>query len=58
MMKFETFQAGVEQQRYKYKSFEPIPVNQQWIWEDPMINTLLESATRALGELNAFSSRA
>lgn len=54
-MKFETFQAGVWQQRYQYKSFEPVPVNHEWIWEDPTINTLLEAANRALGELNAFS---
>ena len=26
-----------------------------WTWEDPTINTLLKQATRALGELNAFS---
>lgn len=54
-MKFEKFKAGVWRQRYEYKSFEPIPVNQEWIWEDPTINTLLEQANRALGELNAFS---
>jgi len=54
-MKFETFQAGVWQPRYQYKSFEPVPVDREWIWEDPTINTLLESANRALGELNAFS---
>jgi Fic family protein len=30
-------------------------VNHEWIWEDPSINSLLEQATRALGELNAFS---
>ncbi|MEY4593083.1 MAG: hypothetical protein RIR18_1978 [Pseudomonadota bacterium] len=54
-MKFETFKAGRWQQRYQYKSFEPVPVNHEWIWEDPTINTLLEQATRALGELNAFS---
>jgi len=54
-MKFETFQAGVWQPRYQYKSFEPVPVDHEWIWEDPTINTLLESANRALGELNAFS---
>ena len=41
-MKFETFQAGVWQQRYQYKSFEPVPVNHAWIWEDPTINALLE----------------
>lgn len=54
-MKFETFKAGVWQTRYQYKSFEPVPVNHVWIWEDSIINTLLESANRALGELNAFS---
>lgn len=54
-MKFETFKAGVWRQRYQYKSFEPVPVNHEWIWEDAVINTLLEAANRALGELNAFS---
>lgn len=54
-MKFESFEAGVWRQRYQYKSFEPVPVNHDWLWEDPVINTLLESANRALGELNAFS---
>lgn len=54
-MKFETFKAGRWQARYQYKSFEPVPVNLAWTWEDPTINALLEQATRALGELNAFS---
>jgi Fic family protein len=54
-MKMETFRAGVRRQRYQYKSFEPVPVNQEWVWEDAAINTLLETANRALGELNAFS---
>ncbi len=54
-MKFETFKAGVWRQRYQYKSFEPVPVNHEWVWEDAVINTLLEAANRALGELNAFS---
>ncbi len=54
-MKFETFKAGAWRQRYQYKSFEPIPVNHEWVWEDATINTLLEAANRALGELNAFS---
>ena len=54
-MKLETFRAGIWRQRYQYKSFEPVPINQQWFWEDPTINTLLGAANRALGELNAFS---
>ena len=54
-MKFETFQAGERRQRYQYQSFEPVRVNHAWTWEDGSISTLLEEATRALGELNAFS---
>lgn len=54
-MKFETFKAGTWQPRYQYKSFEPVPVDHEWLWQDPTINALLESANRALGELNAFS---
>lgn len=54
-LKFETFRAGKWQSRYRYKSFEPVPVNVEWTWEDAAINTLLEEANRALGELNAFS---
>ncbi len=54
-MKFETFKAGVWKARYQYKSFEPVPVNHEWSWEDAGINMLLEQANRALGELNAFS---
>jgi Fic family protein len=38
-----------------YQSFVPTPVNHGWMWDDPRIGTLLEQATQALGELNAFS---
>lgn len=54
-MKFETFKAGAWTPRYQYRSFEPVLVDHAWIWEDATINALLESANRALGELNAFS---
>lgn len=54
-MKFENFKAGRWQQRFQYKSFEPNPVDHDWTWEDPGVNVLLESANRAMGELNAFS---
>lgn len=53
--KIETFVSGRWQNRYQYKSFEPTKVNTGWIWEDPQINTQLEKAMKALGELNAFS---
>lgn len=54
-MKLEKFSAGTWHKRLQYKSFEPVPVNHEWTWEDAKINTLLEKANRALGELNAFS---
>ncbi len=54
-MKLESFKAGRWMPRYQYKSFEPVPVNHDWTWEDARVHVLLEQANRALGELNAFS---
>jgi len=52
---FKKFLAGSWKQQYQYKSYCPALVNQEWSWEDPRINVLLENATRALGELNAYT---
>lgn len=54
-MKFEEFTSGSYKQQYQYKSFQPAGINHGWSWNDPRINVLLEKATRALGELNAFT---
>jgi len=54
-MNFKDFKAGRWVQQYEYQSFSPAPVNHAWSWEDPRINTLLEQAIQAIGELNAFS---
>jgi len=54
-MKIEDFKAGSYQQQYKYKSFIPNKVNQEWVWTDPKINSLLSEANLSLGNLNAFS---
>lgn len=54
-MKFEEFKSGVYRNQYQYKSFLPSNINLEWTWDDPRINVLLENATKALGELNAFS---
>lgn len=54
-MEFERFKAGHWRQRLQYKSFEPTPINQEWTWKDPVIHTLLASASHALGQLDAFS---
>lgn len=55
-LRFEEFVSGSEKRRYQYRSFSPIPVNRQWSWEDPAINTMLEKATRSLAGLDAFSN--
>lgn len=54
-MNFSKFKSGVWLKQYNYKSFKPVEINQTWLWDDPKINTMLEEATRQLGELNAFS---
>src|SRR5437762_1346425 len=54
-MNLKNFKAGVFKKQFEYKSFTPSLINHAWVWDDPKINTLLEHATRALGELNAFS---
>lgn len=54
-IKFEEFNSGQRVQQYQYKSFDPTRVNREWLWEDPLVNTLLEKASRALAELDAFT---
>jgi Fic family protein len=54
-MNIKDFKAGTFRQEYQYKSFLPETINHTFTWDDPQINTMLENATRALGELNAFT---
>jgi len=54
-MNIKDFKSGVLRQEYQYKSFLPEFINHTFTWDDPQINTMLEDATRALGELNAFT---
>ncbi|MGM3425262.1 Fic family protein [Pseudomonas benzopyrenica] len=54
-MQVEQFHSGNWLQQYQYKSFSPMPINCEWQWLDPQLNTLLERASRALAELNALS---
>lgn len=54
-MKIEHFKSGEFKQQYQYKSFTPSTINHSWTWDDPKINTLLERASRAISELDAFS---
>ena len=52
---FTNYEAGHLIRQTEYDSFIPTYVNHGWDWQDVRINTLLEEATQALGELNAFS---
>lgn len=52
---FSKYESGQYLKQTDYESFIPTPVNHGWNWDDAHINTLLEDATKALGELNAFS---
>ena len=54
-MNIKDYQAGTYKQQYQYQSFSPVKINETITWDDPQINTMLEDATRALGELNAFT---
>lgn len=54
-MNLKEFKSGIFRQEYQYKSFIPNTINHTFTWDDPQINTMLENATRALGELNAFT---
>ncbi|MBL0190526.1 MAG: Fic family protein [Saprospiraceae bacterium] len=38
-----------------YSYFFPTKVNDEWIWEDQIINKLIEKAAIKLGELNSYS---
>ena len=54
-MNIKNYQSGTYKQQYQYQSFSPTKINETLTWDDPRINTMLEDATRALGELNAFT---
>ena len=54
-MNIQTYQPGTYKQQYRYKSFSPSMINHTLTWDDPQISIMLEDATRALGELNAFT---
>lgn len=55
-MKVQPFKAGSFKQQREYRSFSPAPINKPFSWNDPVIDVLLEDATRLVGELNAYST--
>ena len=51
----EEFNAGSYEQGYEYRYFRPTDINHEWVWQNPVINTLLEKAAVKLGELNSYA---
>ena len=54
-IRVEEFSAGRWEKGTGFKYFVPSEVNDQWTWEDPALNALLEQASIKLGELNAYA---
>jgi Fic family protein len=54
-MDLKDYVSGSYVEQYQYRSFQPTPVRQKWIFSDPALLTLLSEADRAIGELNAFA---
>ena len=54
-MDISKFKSGTYVKQNRYDAFIPTTINHEWTWTDARINTLLEEATNALGELNAYS---
>jgi len=54
-MDINEFQAGKYEKHQEYQSFLPSYINKEWTIFHPQTLTLIEEATRLLGELNAFS---
>ena len=54
-MLLKNFRSGTFRKQFQYLSFAPSSINQEWTWDDPTVNTILEEANRWLGELNAFT---
>lgn len=56
MIQLENFKAGNYQKHTTgYTFFNPVQINDQWKWENPELNMLLEKAAVKLGELNSFA---
>ncbi len=57
MIQLEEFAAGtVIKHPTGYSYFSPAFINEEWVWNNQAINSLLEKAALKLGELNSFAS--
>ena len=54
-MDIEAFVWGGRREGNGYRYYLPEKINHQWRWENSDVNTLLEEASRKLGELNSYA---
>lgn len=55
MIAVENYKSGYWEPAYQYKYFVPSYINDEWTWQTPAINQLLEKAAVKLGALDAYS---
>jgi Fic family protein len=55
MITVESFHPGHYESGYGYKYFVPEKINDEWVWNSPELNQLLEKAAVKLGMLNSFA---
>lgn len=54
-MELKHYKSGKFTKQFGYRSFEPEPINREWVITQPALSVLLEEANLRIGELNAFS---
>lgn len=54
-IQLEQYQSGRYEKGYEYHYFLPSNINDEWVWQAPQVNLLLEKAAVRLGELNSFA---
>lgn len=57
MKKLEDYKSGNYVNVDDYKSFIPSEINEDWVWNDSELNTLLSKASLELGNLNGYASQ-
>lgn len=55
VISLEKYNSGALQNGVGYRYFVPTKINEQWQWQDAILNTLLEKASIQLGELNSYA---
>jgi Fic family protein len=55
VIELKKYKSGHSEKALGYQYFVPSLINDEWIWDAPVLNRLLEKAAAKLGELNSFA---